>query len=62
MSLSTEEWEMGVVQLLVDAVVQDVFQDRSPSAHLVGLLVDPLFFLDLPHFLSVALEKERKPF
>lgn len=46
---------MGVVQLLVDAVFDNVLQDRGPARHLIGLLRDALFLADGPHLLAISL-------
>ena len=56
MSLTaTQKWEMRVVQLVVNAVLDYVLEDRRPSRHLIRLIVDSFLTLYLPDFLAIAL-------
>ena len=60
MSLTaTQKWEMRVVQLVINSVFNDVLDNWCPSGHLIRLIVDTLFTLDLPDFLTIALKNEK---
>ena len=60
MSLTaTQKWEMRVVQLVINSVFNDVLENWCPSGHLIRLIVDTLFTLDLPDFLAIALKNEK---
>ena len=54
--LSTKEWEVRVVKFVFDGVLDNVLEDWGPSGHLVGVLVDTILALELPHFLTVPLK------
>ena len=51
---------MRVVKFVFDGVLDNVLEDWGPSGHLVGVLVDPILALELPHFLSVPLKFKYK--
>ena len=53
--LSAEEGEVRVVELFVDGVVHEVFEERCPARHLVGVLAHSLLALRLPDFAPVSL-------
>ena len=53
---STQEREMRVVQLFIDAVLDNVLEDRRPSGHLIRLLCDAFLTFNLPDFLAIALK------
>merc|ERR1712051_166138 len=59
MSLTaTQKWEMRVVQLVINSVFNDVLENWCPSGHLIRLIVDTLFTLDLPDFLAIAVNDD----
>lgn len=53
------ESEVLAVELVLDAVLHDIFYDGGPTTHLIGLLGDSLLASDGVHFLTVTLRKEK---
>ena len=56
MTLASEERKVGIVQLVVDAILDNILQNRCPARHLVGLLIDAVLPFDLPNSLAVSLK------
>ena len=53
--LSAEEGEVRVVELFVDGVVHEVFEERGPARHLVSVLAHTFLPLRLPYLAPVSL-------
>lgn len=49
---------MGVVQLVLDAILHDILDDRSPPGHLVCLLRDSLLPLGRPDLPLVSVHDD----
>ena len=61
MSLTTsQKGEVRVVQLVINAVLNNVLENGRPSGHLIRLIVDALLTFDLPDFLTITLKEEEK--
>jgi len=55
-SPSSQVGEVLLIELVFDAVLHEIFDDRGPAGHLVSLFSDAFFPCRLVNFLAVPLK------